>query len=105
MQILQERMKALDPNEKEIYKFLACEQAQRIDMKKVMERLLIQIEQRTRKLAGEGLYDKNLVKTINCRVTPVAAYMMNVCNFTGKELDQLDKGIKKILRENNMHDK
>ena len=34
---------------------------------------------------------------------PVAAYMINVCNFTGKKLDQPDKGIKKILREKNMH--
>ena len=31
--------------------------------------------------------------------------MVNVCNFTGKELDQLDKEIKKILRDNNMHGK
>ena len=29
--------------------------------------------------------------------------MMNVCNFTGLELDQSDKGIKKILRGNNLH--
>ena len=35
----------------------------------------------------------------------VAAYMMNVSNFSEIELDQLDKGIKKILRENNMHGK
>ena len=35
---------------------------------------------------------------------PVAAYM-NVCNFTGKELDQLDVGTKKILTENNVHGK
>ena len=48
---------------------------------------------------------KNLVKTINCRVIPVAAYVINVCNFTGKELDQPDKGIKKILKENHMHGK
>ena len=44
-----------------------------------------------------------MVKAINCRVIPVAAYMLNVCNFTGKELAQLDEGIKKILREHNMH--
>ena len=42
---------------------------------------------------------------MNCRVIPVTAYMMNVCNFTGKELGQFDKGIKNILRENNMHGK
>ena len=62
-----------------------------------------QMEQRIRKLVGEGLYDKILV--INCRVIPVTVYMMNLCNFTGKDLDQLDKGIKKILSDNNMHDK
>ena len=70
-----------------------------------MQRIHIQIEQRTRKIVGEGLYEKNLVKVINCRVISVVAYMMNVCNFTGKELDQLDKGIIKIFRENNMHGK
>ena len=31
--------------------------------------------------------------------------MMNTCNATGKELGHLDKEIKKILRETNMHDK
>ena len=55
MQIQQERMKALDPNENEIYKFLRCELAERIDIKKMMEKIQIQMEQRTRKLVGEGL--------------------------------------------------
>ena len=36
-QILQERMKALDPNKNEIYKFQGYEQAERIDMKKVIK--------------------------------------------------------------------
>ena len=98
-------MKALDRNQNEIYKFLGCKQAERTDIKKVMKRLLIQIEQRTRKVVGEELHDKNLVKAINYRVIPVAAYITNVCNFTGKELDKIDKGIKKILRENNIHRK
>ena len=57
-------------------------------MKKEME---IQMGQRKRKLVREGLYDKNLVKARNCGVISVAAYMMNICNFRGKELDQLDK--------------
>ena len=105
LQIMQERMKALDPNGNEIYKFLRCEQAERIDMKKVMEKIQIPIEQRTRKLVEEGLYDKNLLKAMSCRVIPVAACMTNIHNFTGKELDQLDKGIKQILRESYMHGK
>ena len=101
MQALQERMNALEPNENKINKFLGCEQAERIDMKKAMKTFQIQMEKRTRKLVGGGLYDKTMVKAINCRV--ILADMMNVCTFTGKELDQLDKGIKKISRESNMH--
>ena len=79
----------LHSNENEIYKFLECEQVEKkIVMKKEME---IQMEQRKRKLVGEGLYDKNLVKAINCGVISVVGYMINICNFRGKELDQLDK--------------
>ena len=103
MQILQGKMKASDPHENQIYKFLGCKQAVGIDIKKVMEIIQIQMNQRTRKLVGERLYDKHLVKAINCRVISVAAFIMNLCNFTG--LDQLDKRIKRILRENSMHGK
>ena len=46
-------MKALDPNENEICMFFGNEQADRIDMKKGMERIQIQMEQRTRKHVGE----------------------------------------------------
>ena len=42
LQMLQETRKALDSNENEIYNFLGCEQTERIDIKKVMERLQIQ---------------------------------------------------------------
>ena len=45
------------------------------------------------------LKDKNLVKAINTKVTPVAAYPMNVCKFEFTELDQV---IKRDLRKNNM---
>ena len=55
-------MKALDTNENKTYKILGCELAEWIDMKKVMERLQIQMEKRARKLVGEELYDKNLAK-------------------------------------------
>ena len=34
---------------------------------------------------------------------PVAGYVMNVCTFTKQKLDELDKAIKKILRDNKMH--
>ena len=56
--MLQERMKALDPNENEIYKFLGYKQPEIIGMKKVMERLQIQMWQRTRKLVEKGYMTK-----------------------------------------------
>ena len=34
---------------------------------------------------------------------PVAGCVMNVCTFTKQKLDELDKAIKKILRDNKMH--
>lgn len=51
-------MKALDPNENEIYKFLGYKQPEIIGMKKVMERLQIQMWQRTRKLVEKGYMTK-----------------------------------------------
>ena len=56
-------MKVLDRNENETYKFLRFKLEEKIDMKKkVMGRLQIQMEKRIRKLVGEELHDKNLVK-------------------------------------------
>ena len=36
--VLEERMKALDPEQNEEYKFLGCEQGNKIDVKKVMQK-------------------------------------------------------------------
>ena len=46
------------------------------------------------------LNDKNLVKAINTKVTPVATYSMNVCKFTLSEHTELDQIIKRDLRKN-----
>ena len=48
------------------------------------------------------LYDKNLMRAIKCRVIPVAAYATNVCQFTQKELYDLDMLVKDILRKRGM---
>ena len=48
------------------------------------------------------LNDKNLVKVINTKVIPVAAYPMNVCEFTQSELTELGHAIKRDLQKNNM---
>ena len=41
-------------------------------------------------------------RAINTKVIPVAAYPMNVYKFTGGELKEPDKIIKRELRSNNM---
>ena len=59
LQVLQERMKIMDPDQKEIYKFLGVEQADGIKTKEVKEEI-------NRRL----------------QMIPVAAYPINVCKFT-----------------------
>ena len=63
--VLEEKINALDPNKNEIYKFLGCEQADKIDVKRVMERVQKEIR-RLDHLTGLNLNDKNLMKAINC---------------------------------------
>ena len=69
--VLEEKMDALDPNKNEIYKFLGCEQADKIDVKRVMERVKKEIRRRLGHLMRLNLNDGNLMKASNCRVIPV----------------------------------
>ena len=50
--VLQEKMKALDPSRNENYKFLGCEQADKINVKRVMERVKNEIIRRLDHLTG-----------------------------------------------------
>jgi hypothetical protein len=99
----EERMTALNPLENEMYKFLGCEQAEGMAMQNIKRRLQRLVRTRTEELVGLELYDKNLIKAINCRVIPVAGYMMNVCKFSKEDLNELDGIVKRVLRDNKMH--
>ena len=55
--VLEAKMDAFDPNKNEIYKFLGCEQADKIDVKGVMERVKKEIR-RLDHLTGLSLNDK-----------------------------------------------
>ena len=44
----------------------------------------------------------NLIRAINEKVIPVAAYPMNMCQFNKGELMELDQVVKRELRSNNM---
>ena len=37
LSVIEEKMKALNPDQREIYKFLGCEQAEKIDMKELWQ--------------------------------------------------------------------
>ena len=58
------KMEALDPNKNEIYKFLGCEQADKIDAKRVMERVKKEIRKRLDHLTELNLNGQNLMKAI-----------------------------------------
>ena len=60
------------------------------------------ISRRINLIRRTELNDKNLVKAINTKVILVAAYPMNVCEFTQSELTELDQVIKRYLSKNSM---
>ena len=101
--VLEKKMKALDPEKNDVYKFLGCEQRDDSDVKKVLERVKKEIKKCAEHLVKLHLNDKNLMEAINCRVIPVAGYIMNVCVIIKGELEELDKIVKDIQRERKFH--
>ena len=102
LQVLQERMKTLNPDQEEMYKFLGVEQADGIRTKQVYERVKEEMTKRLKLLMKSELNDENLIQAINSKVIPVAAYPMNVCKMTKGELNELDQIVKRELRKSNM---
>ena len=102
LHVLEERMKKMDPDENEIYKFLGLEQADGIKTKTVFERVKAEVSKRVQLITNTELNDVNLIRAINMKVIPVAAYAMNVCKFNMGELKELDQVIKRELRQKNM---
>ena len=93
LQVLEERMKMMNPDENEIYKFLGIEQADGSKTKAVYERVKEEVTKRVKMLTKTELNDANLIK----KVIPIATYAMNVCKFMVAELKELDQIIKKEL--------
>ena len=52
LQVLRQRMKTMDPDENEIYKFLGIEQADRIRTKAVFERVKEEVSKRLKMIAN-----------------------------------------------------
>ena len=102
LQVLEERRKTMHPDENEIYKFLGIEKADGIRMKTVFKRAKEEVLKRMKIIINTELNDANLIKAINMKLIPVAAYAMNICKFSIGELKELDQIIKKQLRGKNM---
>ena len=95
-------MKTMDPDQKDIYKVLGVEQADGVNTKDVYNRVEEEVNKRLQMLTKTELNDKNLIKAINTKVIPTAAYPMNFCKFTKAELNQLDLALKRDLMKYNM---
>ena len=52
------------------------------------------IRKRLNHPTGLNFKDQNLMKAINCRVTPAAGYVINVCHLGKGYLDELDSSRK-----------
>ena len=61
LQVLEERMKTIDPDENEIYKFLGIEQVDGIRMKTVHERVKEEVAERMKMIVKTELNDENLI--------------------------------------------
>ena len=103
LQVLEKKMHALDPDKNEMYKFLGCEQGDGIDAKCVIERVKADVRKRLEQLIGKRLNAENLMKAINCRVIPVARYVMNMCTLGKGDLEDLDMRVKSVLRREGLH--
>ena len=104
LNVLNERMKTIEPDENEIYKLLGVGQADGIKKEEVYNRMKEEIRKRINIIRRIELNDKSLVKALNTKVIPVPAYPINFCKFTQSELTELDQVIKRNLRKNNMLD-
>ena len=74
LQVLKERMRTMDLDENQIYKFLEVEQADGTKTKNVFQRVKDEVIKRTKLLVNTELKDANLIAAINAKVKPVAEY-------------------------------
>ena len=54
-------------------------------------------------LTDKQPHEESLVKALNTRVISVARYVINICNLTKQQLDELDILIKEELRKAKTH--
>ena len=98
-------MQELDTEQNENYEFLECEQAEQIDTDAVYEKVKAEMDKIMKTLTSTELYERNPIEAINTTAVPVASYVINFCDFNQKQIDDLNKLIKKALRDKGTHDR
>ena len=73
-----------------------------IKTKKVLKLVKAEVRKRVNMLINTGFNDVNLVLRIHAIVIPVAAYAMNTCRFTARELRKSEQVIKRERRAYNI---
>ena len=68
----------------------------------MIERVKEEVSKKVKMITNTELNDAELIKPINMKVIPVAAYAMIICRFSVEELKKLDQTIKTGLRGNNI---
>ena len=61
-----------------------------------------EVLKRVKMIANTKLNNANLIKAINMKIIPVAAYAMDICRINVGELKELDQTIKRELWRKNM---
>ena len=78
-------------------KFISVEQVDCMKTKNLFEQVKNEVKKRTRMLVETELNDANLIRAINEKVIPVAAYPMNVCQLNKRELMEFNQVVKREL--------
>ena len=105
LQVLETKMKTMEPDENKIFKFMGIEQADRFRTKTVFEKVKEGVSKRVKMIANTKLGDANLIKVINMKVMAVAAYATNICRLNVGELKKLDQTIRREHQEKNTLEK
>ena len=99
LEVLEERMKCLDPVKYENYKFLGYEQSDSIKKDAILNRIKAEMMNRLNRVLDSKLCDKFMIRAINTHVIPVAAYTMNLCTLSKAEIYESDMLITKCSNE------
>ena len=97
LELVEGKVKALDPEMEEMYTFLGIEEGKGQMDKAVKERVTEECFKTAEKLMKMELYERNLVRAINSKAMGKVRYSMQVCHYNKGEIKALDRRMRKLL--------